>query len=178
MDVELRVLRYFVAVAEELHFGRAAERVLVSQPALSRQIAGLEQQLDVRLFERTSRQVRLTDAGAVLLVEARRTLAQAERAVDIARRAGRGEVGRVRVGFLASASNSILPPVVRTFRTRYPSVALELNELLDDEQVRQLEEGQIDVGFLRAVPNGAILRSEVVLTEPLASKHRSRSTRG
>lgn len=169
MNIELRVLRYFVAVAEELHFGRAAERVLVSQPALSRQIADLEQLLEVRLFERTSRQVRLTEAGAALLVEARRVLVQAERAVEIARRAGQGELGRVRVGFLGSACNSVLPPVVRAFRTRYPHVALELNELLDDEQVHRLSEGQIDVGFLRAVPDRALLQSEVVLSEPLAA---------
>lgn len=169
MNIELRVLRYFVAVAEELHFGRAAERMLVSQPALSRQIAALEQQLDVRLFERTSRQVRLTEAGMALLIEARRALVQAERAVEIARRAGRGEVGHVRVGFLASACNSILPSVVRAFRTRYPQVTLELTELLDDEQVYRLGEGQLDVGFVRIVPDRALLQSEVVLREPLAA---------
>jgi DNA-binding transcriptional LysR family regulator len=168
MVPELRVLRYFVAVAEELHFGRAAERVLVTQPALSRQIAELEEQLGVSLFTRTSRSVRLTDAGAALLVEARRTLAQAERAVEAARRAGRGEVGRVRVGFLVSACNSVLPPVVAQFQARYPAVTLDLEALLDGEQLRRLAEGEIDVGFVRTPPADPALPSEVVLREPLA----------
>jgi DNA-binding transcriptional LysR family regulator len=169
MDIELRVLRYFVAVAEELHFGRAAERMAVSQPALSRQIADLEQQLGVQLLERTSRQVRLTEAGVALLAEARRTIAQAQQAFDIARRAGQGEVGRVRVGFLSSACNSILPPVIHLFRSRFPHVALELHELLDDEQIRRLEEGHIDIGFVRTTLHSAMLQSEIVLAEPLAA---------
>lgn len=168
MVPELRVLRYFVAVAEELHFGRAAERVLVTQPALSRQIADLEEQLGVGLFRRTSRSVRLTDAGAALLVEARRALAQAERAVEAARRAGRGEVGRVRVGFLASACNSVLPPVVAQFRVRFPAVTLDLEGLLDGEQLRRVAEGELDVGFVRTPPADPALPSEVVLREPLA----------
>lgn len=169
MVPELRVLRYFVAVAEELHFGRAAERMLVTQPALSRQIAELEAQLGVALLVRTSRSVRLTDAGAALLVEARRALAQAERAVEAAHRAGRGEVGRVRVGFLASACNSVLPPAVAVFRARYPTVTLDLEGLLDGEQLRRLAEGELDVGFVRAAPGDPALLSEVVLSEPLAA---------
>jgi DNA-binding transcriptional LysR family regulator len=169
MDLELRTLRYFVAVAEELHFGRAAERVLITQPALSRQIGELERQLGVQLFVRTSRSVRLTDAGVALLAEARRTLAQAERAVATAQRAGRGELGRVRVGLLVSACNNILPPVVARFRARYPSVSLELHALLDTEQLRQLAQGSLDVGFVRAVPADAQLVSEAILVEPLSA---------
>jgi DNA-binding transcriptional LysR family regulator len=104
-----------------------------------------------------------------LLAEARRTLAQAERAVDIAWRAGQGEVGRVRIGFLASACNNVLPPVIRAFRRHFPNVALELDELLDEEQLRRLVDAQLDVGFLRAVPADLVLQSEVVLMEPLAA---------
>ncbi len=168
MIPELRVLRYFVAVAEELHFGRAAERMLVTQPALSRQIADLEAQLGVALLIRTSRSVRLTDAGTALLTEARRAIAQAERAVEAAQRAGRGEVGRVRVGFLSSACNSVLPLVVAQFRSRYPAVTLDLEGLLDAEQLRRLSEGELDVGFLRSAPADDSLQAEVVLREPLA----------
>jgi DNA-binding transcriptional LysR family regulator len=103
-SIELRHLRYFVAVAEELHFGRAAERLHVAQPGLSQQIQALERELGVLLFERTSRRVALTPAGAVLLTEGRRALAQTERALDQTRRAGRGELGVLRVAAIGSAT--------------------------------------------------------------------------
>jgi DNA-binding transcriptional LysR family regulator len=141
----------------------------VTQPALSRQIADLEEQLGVTLFIRTSRSVRLTEAGVALLAEARRTIVQAERAVELTQRAGRGEVGRVRVGFLASACNSILPPAVACFRERYPAVTLEMEGVLDGEQLRRLSERDLDVGFLRSEPTALNLQSEVVLAEPLAA---------
>src|ERR1700761_3424759 len=101
--MELRHLRYFVAVAEELHFGRAAERLGLRQPPLSQQIQALERELNARLFERGSRKVALTPVGALFLTEARATLAQAERAVSVVRRAGTGEIGEIRLGFTASA---------------------------------------------------------------------------
>ncbi|WP_146069745.1 LysR family transcriptional regulator, partial [Arthrobacter sp. B0490] len=100
--MELRHLRYFVAVAEELHFGRAAELLRISQPPLSQQIQALEQELGVRLFDRTNRRVSLTDAGRLFLDETRRTLAQVDKSVDVVRRAEQGEIGELQVGFTSS----------------------------------------------------------------------------
>src|SRR5581483_8041363 len=107
--MELRHLRYFVAVAEELHFARAAERLNIAQPPLSKQIRQLEEELGVQLLERTTRSVSLTSAGRVFLEEARRALGQVERATTLARQAQRGEVGELLVGFITSAGYDILP---------------------------------------------------------------------
>src|SRR6478672_9779054 len=136
--MELRHLRYFVAVAEELHFGRASARVGIAQPPLSQQIKALETELGVRLLERTHRRVALTAAGSVFLEEARRTLAQAEHAAQAARRAGRGEVGRLAIGFVGSATYEVLPLVLREFRRRFPGVELSLQEMTTLEQTRAL----------------------------------------
>src|SRR5215213_760665 len=111
--MELRHLRYFVAVAEELHFGRAARRLRLAQPPLSRQIQGLEGELGVRLLERNKRRVELTAAGRVFLDGARRVLEQADQAVTAAQRAGRGETGRLTVGFVGSATYGLLPEILR-----------------------------------------------------------------
>ena len=148
-EVELRHLRYFVAVAEELHFGRAAERLRVAQPGLSQQIQALERALGVALFDRTSRRVELTAAGALLLAEGKRALAQTERALDRARRAGRGEVGRLTVAAIGSATYDVLPALLREHRRRYPEVELVLREMSTPAQVHALRSGEIDVGFLR-----------------------------
>lgn len=142
-------MRYFVAVAEELHFGRAAVRLHVSQPALSRAIQELERQVGVELLARTKRRVRLTDAGQTLLEEAPRAFAEVDRALDETRRVGRGEVGRLRIGFLPSATNELVPAAVRTFRVAFPAVSLDLSEQLDDEQLEALTHGRLDVGVLR-----------------------------
>ena len=123
---ELRLVRYFVAVAEELHFGRAAHRLRMAQPGLSQQIRSLEQQLGVRLLDRTSRQVRLTPAGALLLNEGRRLLAQAERTADQVRRAGLGQVGRVTVAAIGSATYDVIPHLLREHRRRFPDVEVIL----------------------------------------------------
>lgn len=148
--MELRHLRYFVAVAEELHFGRAAARLHLSQPPLSQQIQALEQELGVTLFHRNRRKVELTAAGALMLPEARAALAQAEKAVLVARRAGRGEVGRLEIGFTGSAPfNPLLPQTVRRFRERWPEVHLTLNEMSTTAQFEALAAGRLDVGFLR-----------------------------
>src|SRR4051812_8338998 len=111
--IELRHLRYFVAVAEELHFGRAAQRLHLAQPGLTQQIQALEHTLRARVFDRTGRQVRLTAAGERLLVESRRLLAQADRALEDVRRAGRGEVGRVLVAATGSATYDVVPQLLR-----------------------------------------------------------------
>lgn len=167
MDIDLRHLRYFLVVAEELHFSRAAERLDIAQPPLSQMIRRLEHELGVSLFHRTKRQVALTDAGAVFREEAKRTLAQAERAIRCVRRANRGELGRLTVGFIGSAAYSVLPSVVRRFRERYPDVDLTLQELSTIQQVRALRDGQLQVGFLRPFGQEPTLRCKVILQEPL-----------
>lgn len=167
MDIELRHLRYFLVVAEELHFSRAAERLDIAQPPLSQMIRRLEHELGVPLFHRTKRRVSLTDAGVVFLEEAKRTLAQAEHAIRSVRRAGRGELGRLLVGFIGSATYSVLPSIVRRFREQYPEVDLHLQELSTVQQVRALRDGQLQVGFLRPFDQDPALKSKVVLREPL-----------
>src|SRR5829696_2311030 len=128
--MELRHLRYFVAVAEELHFGRAASRLRIAQPPLSRQIRDLEREVGTALFERVPRGVELTPAGRAFLPEARQTLSQAERAQRTAQRAGRGEIGRLRVGFVeAAAYSGILPDVLGFFRMHLPNIGLSLFEM-------------------------------------------------
>lgn len=146
--MDLRHLRYFVAVAEEAHFGRAAQRLHIVQPALSMQIRALEDEIGGPLFARTSRRVELTEAGALLLIEARRTLAQAERAMAIVQRSLRGETGDVKVGF---AGNAVLTGKMiddlREFHRRYPAVQIELFEMAPHLQVEAILAGQLDVGY-------------------------------
>src|SRR3954471_15007611 len=128
--MELRHLRYFVAVAEALHFGRAAERLGISQPPLSQQIQALEAELGVRLFDRSGRKVALTPAGSVFLDEARQTLAQAARAVAAARRAADGVIGEIRIGFTASAPfTALVPRIIHAYRQSFPDVHLRLAEM-------------------------------------------------
>jgi DNA-binding transcriptional LysR family regulator len=167
MDIELRHLRYFLVVAEELHFSRAAERLDIAQPPLSQMIRRLENELGASLFHRTKRHVSLTDAGIVFLEEAKRTLAQVEHAIRSVRRASRGELGRLTVGFIGSAAYSVLPPIVRHFRERYPEVDLILQELSTVQQIQALRDGLLHVGFLRPFENDSTLRCKVVLREPL-----------
>ena len=145
--MELRHLRYFVAVAEELHFGRAATRLRIAQPALSQQIRQLERELGVELLARTKRRVALTEPGRLFLPEARRTLAQAAAAVDVARRAGEGQVGRLRIGYVDAALWGVLPAVLGAYRERHPAVRLTLLERLPTQQVAALRLGDLDVGI-------------------------------
>jgi DNA-binding transcriptional LysR family regulator len=169
MDLpELRLLRYFVAVAEELHFGRAAVRLHVAQPGLSQQIQALEQRLGVRLLERTSRQVRLTPAGTLMLAEGRRLLAETERAVDLVRRTGRGEMGRVTVAAIGSATYDVVPRLLRAHRTRHPDVELVLREMSTPAQVQALRGGEIDVGVLRLPADTTDLVTHTVREDRMA----------
>lgn len=154
--MELRHLRYFVAVADELHFGRAAARLHVAQPALSQQVRRLERELGVELLARTKRRVALTPAGRLFLVEARRTLGRAEEAVAVARRAAAGEEGRLRIGYVDSALWGTLPGALRVFRERYPAVALNLSERLPLEQGKRLAAGELDVGIGPPPPGGEL----------------------
>jgi DNA-binding transcriptional LysR family regulator len=165
---ELRLVRYFVAVAEELHFGRAAHRLRMAQPGLSQQIKSLEQQLGVRLLDRTSRQVTLTPAGSLLLGEGRRLLAQAERTADQVRRAGLGQVGRISVAAIGSATYDVIPHLVREHRRRFPDVEVLLREMSTPAQVHALRDGEIDVGFLRLPADIDELVAHVVREERMA----------
>ena len=166
-SMELRHLRYFVAVAEELHFRRAAERLHMSQPPLSQQIRRLEEDVGATLLTRNQRRVELTAAGAAYYARARDILDAVEDAAREARRVQRGEVGRLDVGFVGSAVYSIVPELLRAFRAAYPEVGLRLRELGTSEQLRRLEDGGLDVGFLRSPGGRPGLTIETVLREPV-----------
>jgi DNA-binding transcriptional LysR family regulator len=125
-DMEFRQLCYFVTVAEELHFGRAADRLQLTQPALSKQIAGLEKELGVQLLIRTKRTVQLTSAGRVFLERAKQLLSQKKEAIQLTRRTARGEEGQLAIGFTATATHTVLPRLVRDFRRDYPNVELTM----------------------------------------------------
>lgn len=167
--IELRQWRQFLAVAEELHFGRAATRLHMTQPPLTQAIAGLEQALGARLFDRTRRKVALTEAGAALLAPVRQLLAQAAQLPGVARDAALGERGRVRLAFVSTAGYELLPRWVRGWRDAAPGVALELIEATGDVQLEQLAQGEIDAGLLllAGARPGAALASLPVLQEPL-----------
>jgi DNA-binding transcriptional LysR family regulator len=170
--MELRHLRYFVAVAEELHFGRAAERLHIAQPPLSRQIRDLEREVGTPLFERVPRGVELTAAGRAFLPEARLTLAQAERAQRTAQRAARGEIGRLRVAFVEAATYSgILPDVLGFFRMHLPNIGLSLFEMTSLQQGDAFREGRIDLGILHSPPADAErwLHVEPIYADPLVA---------
>ena len=163
--MELRHLRYFVAVAEELHFRRAAERLHVSQPPLSQQIRALERELGVTLFERNRRRVELTAPGRALLTEARGVLAAVDHAVDLTQRVARGEAGALAVGFVGSAMYGALPDVLRDFRTARPGVELKLRELPTGAALDALAEERIDVGVVRPAQVDAGIAIDVVRRE-------------
>lgn len=166
--MELRHLRYFLAVAEHLHFGRAAEALGIRQPPLSQQIRALEEELGVPLFERSSRHVALTAAGEAFRDHARQSLAHAEAARQAARRVGRGDTGEVALGYVGSATLTLLPQILRRFRDRYPDVTLTLRELTTTEQARALRAGNLDVGLLR--PPLADADAEALRVEPVGAE--------
>jgi len=148
-ELELRYLWYFVAVAEELSFSRAATRIGIAQPPLSQQIQKLEALLGCVLFDRRGRRVRLTDAGTLLVGEARRLLADAAHTTQLLRRSGRGETGTLTIGFWPSTLFSPLPLAVRRFREQFPQVAVRLRELFPPDHIEALHAGTIDVAILR-----------------------------
>ena len=182
--MDLRHLRYFITVAEEVHFGRAARRLGMSQPPLSQQIRALEDELGTRLFDRTSRRVALTEAGRLFLPEARKVLVQADHAAQVVRRTQSGHLGRLALGFTASAP--FVPQIADAlydFRRNHPQVALKVHEFGRDDQVALIERGDLDIGIIRGVarptlPDGLtatwLLEEEMLLAlrqdDPLAQR--------
>jgi DNA-binding transcriptional LysR family regulator len=164
--MELRHLRYFIAVAEELNFTRAAEKLHIAQPPLSQQIQNLEEELGFQLFHRTKRAVALTEAGQIFFEEAQKILQQVEKAIQLGKQTSRGEIGQLTIGFVSSAAHNVVPTMVQAFRTLHPGVKLELRELTTDEQLQRLQDGRIDIGFVRP-PVDESFNSEIVFEEPL-----------
>lgn len=153
--IELRLWRQFLAVADELHFGHAAQRLNMTQPPLTQAIAQLEVLLGLKLFDRTKRSVQLTVAGAALVPEARDLLARAQALPTYARASADGEAGRLRLAFVSTVGFDLLPRWVRAFREQYPKVQLELIEATGDVQLQALERGEIDAGFMLHSPGFA-----------------------
>jgi len=167
--VELRQLQYFLAVAEELNFSRAAAKLNMAQPPLTRQIRSLEQELGVQLFYRTNRFVELTDAGKAFVEESRRILEQVEQSVRVVQRASRGEIGRLIVAFEGSSAYDLVPNSLKIFRDRFPAVELIVLGMTTGEQVQALHERQINAGFVVPPLQGREpeLSVEAILQEPL-----------
>ena len=164
--IDIRHFRYFQAVAQELHFGRAAARLCIAQPALSRQIQQLEEEIGTPLLRRTQRRVELLAAGQVFLDRTNLILDEVERAVIDARRTGAGEYGRLSVGFIHSSTYGLLPSIIERFRHLYPDIELELHEMPIAEQHVALTRGVIDIGLLRPQPAPAELEIQAVLEDP------------
>lgn len=168
MNIELRHLRYFIAVAEELHFGHAAARLNISQPPLSQQIQILEQQVGARLLARTNRSVSLTPAGRQFLADSRQILNQVDEAAARALRLHQGETGELRIGFTSSAPFiKAVSDTLSSFRQRYPDVHIQTREINTREQIAPLNEGTLDLGLMRNTPLPETLAWEVILREPL-----------
>ena len=147
--MELRHIRSFLSIAETLHFGRTAELIHISQPALSLQIKALEEEVGVRLFERNRRKTTLTAAGAAFRDDAAAALSQLEQAIRRARLAANGKLGLLRIGFISTAGSELAADIVRQFRELSPEVEVSLRNILTREQVQMLETGSLDIGFLR-----------------------------
>ena len=169
--MEIRHLRYFIAVAEEKHITRAAERLGMQQPPLSQQIKAIERELDVQLFRRKARGVELTDAGATFLDDARATLAQLDRAVDSTRRTARGEQGRICIGVTSTSSfHPLVARAIRAFSEARPKVSLTLEESLSNELLQGLRDERMDAAFIRtapASPEGLVVQP--LLDEPMVA---------
>lgn len=177
--IDIRHFRYFQAVAQELHFGRAAARLCIVQPALSRQIQQLEGEIGTPLLRRTQRRVELLPAGQLFLERSNLILEEVERAAIDARRTGAGECGRLSVGFIHSATYGLLPSIIERFRHLYPDIELELHEMPITEQHVALTRGVIDVGVLRPQPAPSEVQVQAVLEDPflVAVPHKHRLAR-
>jgi DNA-binding transcriptional LysR family regulator len=177
--MEIRHLRYFIAVAETQNFSHAADKLKIAQPPLSQQIQALEKELGVQLFDRKKRPLRLTFSGQTFLEEARQVLVQLERAIRVTKLVHQGESGHLAIGFTSSIANSIFPDIRRAFREGYPNANLLWNELATASQLHALRENRLDAGLLH-LPHEALqdndLNSELIMEEPfvavLPARHR------
>jgi DNA-binding transcriptional LysR family regulator len=167
--MELRHLRYFTSVVQWKGYREASRRLHVAQPAISQTVADLEEELGLKLFSRERRVARLTPEGEVFYLEAMRTLAQAELAISTAKRAAKGEIGRLSIGFLGSATYAFLPELVRNFKAQYPGVKLTLQELTPVQQEVAFDKGVIDIGFTRTLTaeQSKIFASRCVYRDPM-----------
>lgn len=164
--MEFRHLRYFVVLADELHFGRAAERLHITQPPLSMNIRQLEQSMGARLFDRNSKAVALTAAGRAFLPAAQALLANADEAAQLARAVDQGVAGRLRIGFVGSMLYRGLPTLLKAFEHRHPRLRVELAEVNSQDQIAELSRGQLDCGFVHQIRVPAGLAQQVVSDEP------------
>lgn len=180
--MEFRQLKYFIAVAEESSFSRAAERLHISQPPLSTQVMMLEKELGVQLLDRSNRGVSLTAAGAVFYEEMRAVLVRLEQGKTRAQQAGQGHVGAISIGFVSIADYGILPPALKEFRSRFPQVEVHLHELTTDAQIREMRLGRLDIGIaLGPIREGdlsfeALTHEELMLAMPTG--HRLAKAKG
>ena len=168
-DIELRQIRYFVAVAEELNFTKAAKKLSIAQPPLSRQIQNLEKELDVLLLDRTNKRVSLTPAGKAFYDECRQILQAVEKGIQVAQKVAQGKIGRIVMGFEGSTHNEILLKIIRQFHEMYPGVELVLQEMSSGKQVKALQEKQIAVGLLDPITATPDLKFDVLFSEPLVA---------
>lgn len=164
--MELRHLRYFLTVAQTLNFTKAAERLHIAQPPLSRQIRELEEELGIELFKRIGRRIFLTSAGQVFADRARNILAATDAAVVDSQRAARGEIGHIAVGFFEHIAYTLLPPLLREYQQRFPAVTVELRWFTSAEQPNALMRGDVDLAFMRSIPPEADLNAALILQEP------------
>jgi DNA-binding transcriptional LysR family regulator len=165
--MELRHLRYFVALADNLHFGKTAASLGIAQPSLSHQIRQLEEELQLKLFERTNRRVRLTDPGRLFLVEARAVLALANRAAVLARRTSLGETGTLRIGLAGWIDSSAIAAIVERFHERMPAIRVELQSMPSPLQMAAVRDGELDIAFVQPSVPERSLASELLSAEPL-----------
>ena len=165
--MELRHLRYFIAVAEELNFSRAALKLFTAQPSLSQQIKDLEEDVGVRLLNRTKRKVELTEEGAVFLEQARLTIAQSEKAIAMARQVFKAKQQLLRIGFVPVAEMKIFPYVLPNLRVQSPELKIELQSLNNSNQLRGIKKGELDITFTRENLSSDEIESIFVLREPL-----------
>lgn len=165
--MELRHLRYFITVAEELNFSKAALKLYTAQPSLSQQIKDLEEDVGVKLLHRTKRKVELTEEGAVFLEQARLTLAQADKAVAMARQVSQGKQQMLRIGFVPVAEMKIFPYVLPNLRVQNPDLKIELLSMNNNDQMKAIKKGELDITFTRHNFNSDEIESQFVLREPL-----------
>ena len=169
VSMDLKKLRYFIAVAEELHFNRAAKKLNITQPPLSQQIQNLEEELGVKLLERTKRQVRLTSAGTIFLEESRNMVSQLERSIKVTQLASQGKIGHLSIAFVDSAVGGMMVNVLKRFRERFPDVQLTLSEMTSAQQLKALHDGKIHVGFLRVLDPSKHITSRLYTNETLVA---------